>query len=493
MTRRVSIPSLLCAIAVTHALSAQGGDAPAVPALVTAPAPFVGITPCRIADTRDANFPAGYGPPSLAPGAPRSFTIAGQCGIPQGAVAVSLNVTAVSPHGFGYVLLYPQGGPQPGVSTLNFVANQTVANAALVPLGAGGGITVATAVSVTDFIIDTNGYYGASTTDPSNSFVGYNTGNIYSTLTHSTAIGFYAYATTAAGGNGTAAGYHSLYFAEPAYSNVAIGASALEYQLDGYDHVAFGKSALGQIPGGQFDTAIGAGALAINTGSLNTAVGSGALSALPGFSNTNTVLGYLAGNSLTSGGGNLYIASPGSASDTGFNRIGSVVQTRAFLAGVRGVTIGAAPLAVVIDSAGQLGTVGSSVRYKENVADASNGSERILGLRPVSFHYKNQDDHRPHYGLIAEEVERVLPDLVVCDPSGETLTVLYDEIPALLVSELQKQERRLAEGRDRLDARAERLDQEEAAVEAREREVSALERRVEELRTHGGSPDRRQR
>jgi hypothetical protein len=480
---------ILAAVIAASGATARDFDSPLVPALVTAPASFIGITPCRIADTRDANFPAGYGPPSLTPGAPRNFTIAGQCGIPQGAVAVSLNVTAVSPHGFGYVLLYPQGGPQPGVSTLNFVTNQTVANAALVPLGAGGGITVATAVSITDFLIDVNGYYAGSATDASNVFIGYEGGNASTTGTKSTAIGFNTFP-TATTGYGTAAGDHALWIAESAATNVAIGASALYATLDGHEQVGFGKGAVAQNASSFWETAVGAGALALDVGYLSTAIGSGALSTTLG--GHNAALGYLAGASHLTGGSNLYIANPGAADEESTVRIGSVVQTRAFLAGVRGVTAGPGPLLVVVDPGGQLGTPVSSIRYKEDVADASSASGRLLGLRPVSYRYKNQEDDRPQYGLIAEEVERVLPELVVCDPSGETRTVLYDEIPALLLAELQKQKRRLTEGQKRLEARREALEHEEAAVAAREREVEELERQLRELAEKSGSRDGRQ-
>ncbi|HEV2062954.1 MAG TPA: hypothetical protein VGS00_00200 [Thermoanaerobaculia bacterium] len=131
-------------------------------ALVTSPVPlpFVALTPCRIIDTRSGSgFLGGYGPPSLAQGVPRNFTLTGQCGIPGTAQAVSLNITVTNTLGPGFILIYPQGGAQPLVSTLNYVAGQTVANAAVGPLGTGGGITVIAGVSGTDLIIDTNGYY----------------------------------------------------------------------------------------------------------------------------------------------------------------------------------------------------------------------------------------------------------------------------------------------------------------------------------------------
>jgi hypothetical protein len=125
----------------------------------TPPLPLVAITPCRIADTRGNGFTGAYGPPPLAAGAPRDFTLTGQCDIAATAAAVSLNITVTNTQGPGFILLSPQGGSLPLVSTLNYVAGQTVANAAVVPLGPGGAITVAAGVSGTDLIIDTNGYY----------------------------------------------------------------------------------------------------------------------------------------------------------------------------------------------------------------------------------------------------------------------------------------------------------------------------------------------
>jgi hypothetical protein len=131
-------------------------------AVPTSPLPFIGITPCRIADTRGNGFAGAYGPPALAGGAPRNFPLAGQCGIPASAEAVSLNVTVTNTLGPGFILIHPQGGAQPVVSTLNYVAGATVANAAVVPLGPGGSITVIAGVSGSDLILDTNGYYGGA-------------------------------------------------------------------------------------------------------------------------------------------------------------------------------------------------------------------------------------------------------------------------------------------------------------------------------------------
>ncbi len=135
----------------------------AIEAVPTPPLPLIGINPCRIVDTRGNGFTGAYGPPALTQGSPRNFTLTGQCGISGAAQAVSLNITVTNTQGPGFILIYPQGGAQPNVSTLNYVAGQTIANAAVVPLGTAGGITVIAGVSGTDLIIDTNGYYAPQT------------------------------------------------------------------------------------------------------------------------------------------------------------------------------------------------------------------------------------------------------------------------------------------------------------------------------------------
>jgi hypothetical protein len=146
--------------------SSEGGAQPAsIEAVPTDALPFVGIPPCRIVDTRGNGFSGAYGPPGLTAGVARDFVLTGQCGLPATAEAVSLNVTVVNSSGPGFILIYPQGGAQPTVSTLNYVAGQTVANAAIAPLGASGGITVVAGVSGTQLIIDTNGYYGPRVDD----------------------------------------------------------------------------------------------------------------------------------------------------------------------------------------------------------------------------------------------------------------------------------------------------------------------------------------
>jgi hypothetical protein len=137
----------------------------------TPPRVFVGVQPCRIADTRGGSgFPAGFGAPGLSPGVPRSFDLdAGPCpGLPAAIDAYSLNVTVTNTGGPGHLVIYPTGGAQPTVSSINYVAGQTIANAVIVPAGTLGAVTVVAGVSPTDLLIDINGYFSSTLGTPQN-------------------------------------------------------------------------------------------------------------------------------------------------------------------------------------------------------------------------------------------------------------------------------------------------------------------------------------
>ncbi len=499
----------------------------------TSPVPLIGITPCRIADTRDGTRPPGYGPPPLTAGVPRTFTLTGVCGIADTAQAVSLNITVVNPQGLGYVLIYPQGSSQPVVSTLNFTAGVTVANAAIVPIGTGGGITVAAAVSGTDLLIDTNGYYAAAGVGASNTFLGLSAGNFTMSGDGNTAVGTNALANNTTGSSNVASGAGALFSNTEGYWNSAVGTSALSANTTGFGNTASGAYALSGNTVGLYNTANGTSALQFNTeGSNNTATGASSLSNnsdgnqntangtntlfsnTTGVSNTavgssalfsndigiknvaigslalsskvgggyntalgesalvnltggnfNTAIGVNAGSNLITGDDNLYFYNQGEVSESYTIRIGfPALQTRAFFAGVRGVTTGVADaIPVVIDSAGQLGTISSSARFKEDIADMADASSGLLKLRPVTFHYKDQRGGPRQFGLVAEEVDEVLPELVVRGSSGEVETVLYHEMPAMLVNELQKQQKR-----------NEKQDEEICALRARLAELEAI-------------------
>jgi hypothetical protein len=175
--------------------------------------------------------------------------------------------------------------------------------------------------------------------------------------------------------------------------------------------------------------AIGFGALLNNTGSGNVA------------------LGTLAGANLTTGNSNLVIGNllGGVAGESNTMRIG-LSQFRTFISGIRGVTTGNAnALPVLIDSDGQLGTMSSSRRFKHEIKPMDNASEAILALKPVTFHYKTDKAKTPQFGLIAEEVAQISPDLVVRDGDGEIYTVRYEAVNAMLLNEFLKEHRQVEE------------------------------------------------
>jgi len=393
---------------------------------ITSPLPFIGVAPCRIVDTRNAVGP--FGGPAFTSGDTRSFTIpSGPCsGIPSSAGAYSLNFTVVNMIGFGFLTAWPAGTARPLVSTLDYVpAEGALANAAIVPAGSGGAISVYVSVG-TDLIIDTNGYYGSPSADPTNVFLGPFAGNTTMTGNHNTGIGAGA-----------------LAFNTDGFNNTAIGAGALESNTIGDGNTAIGQLALIS-NSGDSNTAVGDGALAINTdGFNNTAIGKNALT-----SNTtgqgNIGIGHNGGANLTTGFNNICIGSPGVAGESGTIRVG-FSQTKTFVVGVNGVMTGGTGIPVVIDSNGQLGTVSSSARFKDEIQDMGDATEGLLKLRPVTFRFKAQPEGRTQFGLIAEEVEKVMPELVVCSSSGEVETVLYHEMPAMLLNELQKQQREIQE------------------------------------------------
>jgi trimeric autotransporter adhesin len=155
----------------------------------------------------------------------------------------------------------------------------------------------------------------------------------------------------------------------------------------------------------------------------------------------NIAIGAGAGGNLTAGDGNIYIGDVGAGGDSNTTRIGLAKTTqRAFILGIRGVTTGNADaLPVLIDSAGQLGTLGSSRRFKKEIKPMDKASEAILALKPVTFQYNSDDRNTPQFGLIAEEVAKVNQDLVVRDKNGEIYTVRYDQVNAMLLNEFLKE------------------------------------------------------
>ena len=183
------------------------------------------------------------------------------------------------------------------------------------------------------------------------------------------------------------------------------------------------------------------------TGNGNTAYGVGALGHnLAG--SANIAIGYGAGGNFTTGNYNIAIGNLGNAAEGFTIRVGDAgTQSRTFIAGIRGVTTDIANgIPVLIDSNGQLGTVSSSRRFKDDIADMDAASSALLKLRPVTFHYKsdrNAEGRTLQYGLVAEEVAEVYPGLVAHSADGQVETVMYQYLPSMLLNEYQKQNRRI--------------------------------------------------
>jgi hypothetical protein len=263
------------------------------------------------------------------------------------------------------------------------------------------------------------------------------------------------------GGQNTASGLNALKSNTTGTFNTAIGAGALGANTSGNNNTASGLSALSNNTTGGLNTASGAFALVVNNGDNNTAIGDEALrNNTSGSGNTaiglETLFSNMTGSSNiavgpasgfnTTGSNNIDIWNDGVAGESGVIRIGrSGFQTATFFAGIRGVTTGMADaIPVLIDSKGQLGTISSSRRYKQDIKDMGATSSRLMALRPVTFRYLKPyaNGEKPiQFGLIAEEVAESFPELVVRNQEGRPETVKYQDLTPLLLNELQKQVR----------------------------------------------------
>jgi hypothetical protein len=272
----------------------------------------------------------------------------------------------------------------------------------------------------------------------------FNTGTGYKTLFSNT------------GSYNTAAGWQALFSNTSGIFNTASGVSALSSNMTGSDNTAIGGQALEHTTTGANNTAVGVNALFSNTtGSRNIGIGRGA------------------GVDVITGSNNIDIANAG-APESDTIRIGtSGFQTRAFIAGISGVTLSGAD--VVVSSAGQLGIVMSSARFKRDIRDMGAASEGLMKLRPVSFRYKNDLQGIKQYGLVAEEVAQLYPELVTHGADGKVETVRYSVLTSMLLNELQKQGRKS----DRQADEIQRLSAQVAELKAsQQRQRAAFEDRL---------------
>ena len=317
------------------------------------------------------------------------------------------------------------------------------------------------------------GYPGSNTAEGQNALLSRTTG------TFNTAIGFFSLRalTTASfctglgagtllantAGENTATGAGALLSNTTGFGNTADGAFTLLSNATGGRNTATGRLALFNNTTGSFNTAHGVDALYSNTtGDGNTANGLSALA----FNTTgafNIALGTSAGQNLTTGDRNIDIGNLGVAGEGHTIRIGTTgEQSATYIAGIAGQTVGAGGSTCYVDNDGKLGVFLSAHRFKTDIADMATASEAILALRPVTFHYKPELDKTgiPQFGLVAEEVEAINPDLVTRDKGGKVSTVRYEAVNAMLLNEFLKEHRK--------------NQQQEATIARLEKQIEAL-------------------
>jgi hypothetical protein len=296
-----------------------------------------------------------------------------------------------------------------------------------------------------------------------NTATGYQALQLNTSGSANSALGQAALLNNSTGTNNTASGFLALVNNTTGSYNTASGNGALSANTTGGDNTAIGNLALGSNTTASANTALGETALLMNTiGTNNAAFGEGAL-----INNTtgssNIALGQGAGTNAPAGNSDsIYVGSQGTGSDaSGTIQIGTEgTQTGGtFIAGISGAT-SSSGVEVFINTNGQLGTMTSSGRFKEEISDMGDTSSKLLQLRPVNFYYKPEYDDGSHllqYGLVAEEVAKVYPEMVAYGEDGKPWTVRYQLLAPMLLNELQKQSEQNKQQSEQIRSLEERL------------------------------------
>jgi hypothetical protein len=306
-----------------------------------------------------------------------------------------------------------------------------------------------------------------NTTGSPNSAFGWGALTANVTGNYNTAIGYAALYLNNGGNLNTALGDGALY-SNNANDNTATGTDALYSNTTGNDNTAVGFQALRSNVAGTYNVAVGAGSLFNNNAADNTAIGNGALfNNITGPSNTaigfhalfsntgyqNTAVGEGAGNAVTTAHNVICI---------GYNVGAANVNDSCFIGNIFNATASGGTT-VFVNSNGQLGTSPSSRRFKKDIEPMTDSSEAILALKPVTFHYQNDKSGTSQFGLIAEEVDKVNPDLVVRDKDGKPYSVRYDQVNAMLLNEFLKEHAKVAQLKRDFESR---LAQQQKQIEA---------------------------
>ena len=287
------------------------------------------------------------------------------------------------------------------------------------------------------------GYPGFNTAEGQNALLGLTTGQ------GNTAVGWFSLRSLTGGSFNTATGAGTLLL-NTADENTAFGAAALLKNTSGGGNTAVGTSALSSNTTGSFNAAMGVNALASNdSGFYNVAIGDDTLSHNVSGSGNIIVGGFGAGFNIVAGSNNIYIG-PGVSANGPFDESDTIrindsaparggASSQVFFAGIDGSTVGAVNAPVLINPNGQLGTGVSSARFKKDIDPMGKTSEAIFSLKPVTFHYKGDEINIPQFGLIAEEVAKVDPALILVDKEGKPYSVRYDQVNAMLLNEFLKE------------------------------------------------------
>jgi hypothetical protein len=329
------------------------------------------------------------------------------------------------------------------------------------------------------------------TTGDENTADGFSALQFTNTGSRNTAVGSLALQKNTLGTTNTAVGYAALAVNTGANGNTALGTRALTKNTNGAENTATGVNAMQANTRGAFNTANGHSALASNTtgtentatgyhalmsntlGTQNTAVGTNALVSSTG--NYNTALGARAGTDPNIGSNNIYIGDPGFAGDNNVIAIGGIAASgtsyeNTYIGGIYGTSVNSGTaLPVYVDTDGHLGTATtSSARFKEAIKPMDRASEAILALQPVTFRYKHELDPNniPQFGLVAEQVETVNPDLVIRDGKGKIISVRYDAVNAMLLNEFLKEHQKVQDLEKQVAALTTGLQKVTARIEA---------------------------
>jgi hypothetical protein len=312
------------------------------------------------------------------------------------------------------------------------------------------------------------GYLGGNTAEGSDALLNltsgvWNTGSGYQALNHdttghqNTATGYQSSFSNTVGEQNTATGALSLFSNLEGGLNTAIGYRSLFRNTVGLQNTASGALSLFNNLGGASNMANGYAALYSNTtGSGNTGLGEAAGYFITTGSN-NTALGHFAGFNVRTANNVICI---------GANVYGANVSNSCYIGQIFGAT-SPGGTAVFIDSNGKLGTVTSSKRFKEDIKSMDEASEALFSLKPVTFRYKKEIDVQriPQFGLVAEEVEKVNPDLVVRDTEGNPYSVRYDQVNAMLLNEFLKEHRKNEEQQKQINVLTAQLKEQASQIQ----------------------------